>query len=119
MEKQNNPVQIVRISDSDHKKINYEGFGPQTVFGDGATQEVRTRLAQQTGKSIDYFAEQFKNWPGLAGIVKVTLKEEALAKSHRPLNLFSPQTCPIVGSLDFGELLVSATATGLNKLKSK
>lgn len=119
MEKQNNPVQIVRVSDSDHKKINYEGFGPQTVFGDGATQEVRTRLAQQTGRSIDYFAEQFKNWPGLAGIVKVTLKEEALAKSHRPLNLFSSQTCPIVGSLDFGELLVSATATGLNKLKSR
>lgn len=119
MEKQNNPVQIVRVSNSDHKKINYEGFGPQTIFGDGATREVRVRLAQQTDESINYFTEQFQNWPGLAGVVKVTLKEEALAKSHRPLGLFTSRTCPIVGSLDFGELLISATKEGLNNLKSR
>ena len=119
MEKQNNPLQIVQVNERDYKKINYEGFGPPTVFGDGVTVEVRNSLAQQTKEALDYFNDEFNQWPGLAGVVKVTLKEEALAKSHRPMDLFYSKTCPIVGSLDFGELLVSATKDGLNSLRTK
>lgn len=119
MEKQNNPLQIVQVNERDYKKITYEGFSPPTVFGDGATHEVRTKLAQQTLMALEYFLEEFNHWPGLAGIVKVTLKEEALAKTHRPMALFYSKTCPIVGTLDFGELLISATKEGLSNLRAK
>lgn len=116
MEKQSNPIQVVQVRNTDHKKLSYDGFGGPTVFGDGATEEIRGLLAEQTEFSIDYFAKDFESWPKMAGIVKVTLREEALAKSHRPLNLFSSKTCPIIGTLGFGELLISASKSGLEKL---
>ncbi len=119
MDKQSNPVQVVKVSDSDHRKINYDGFGDPTVFGDGATQEVRNRLAQQALETLNYFSSSFEENPNVAGVAKVTLREEALAKTHRPMRLFSRQTCPIFGTLDFGEVLVSVTDTGLRKLRQR
>ncbi|WP_421188805.1 S8 family anti-phage peptidase IteS [Aeromonas enteropelogenes] len=119
MEKQSNPIQVVQVRNTDHKKISYDGFGSPTVFGDGATEELRGLLAEQTAKSMDFFAKDFELWPRMAGIVKVTLREEALAKTHRPLNLFSSRTCPIIGTLGFGELLISASRSGLEKLHER
>lgn len=119
MEKNNNPIKVISINEKDYKKLSFEGFGDATVFGDGATREVREILSKQVDTSIDFFNEQFLRWPGLAGTLKVTLKEEALAKSHRPLSLFSLTSCPIIGTLDFGEIIVSATDRGLSKLKSR
>lgn len=119
MEKQNNPLQVIQVNAQDHKKINYDGFSPPTVFGEGATPAVRLKLAQQTTDTLDYFTDSFSINPTIAGVAKVTLKEEALAKSHRPIQLFTSRTCPIVGTLDFGELLVSVTNSGLNELKHR
>ena len=45
------------------------------------------------------------------------LKEKALAKSHRPAQLFSRNTCPIIGGQTFGSLLVSVSAAGLDRLE--
>jgi serine protease AprX len=46
----------------------------------------------------------------------VKLLSKAAAKSHRPEHLFSPQSCPIVGGGDLGELFVKATPEGLERL---
>ncbi|WP_108653110.1 S8 family anti-phage peptidase IteS [Dongshaea marina] len=118
MDKRNNPIQVVQVNDNDHRKMN-RGGGASTVFGDGATNSVRAVLAEQTTETLKYFSASFKSLPAVAGVAKVTLRKEALAKSHRPLQLFNNKTCPIVGTLDFGELLVSATSDGLDKLKAK
>ena len=52
-----------------------------------------------------------------AAPVRVKLLAQAAAKSHRPEHLFSPQSCPIVGSGSLGELFVKATAQGLDRLE--
>jgi hypothetical protein len=44
------------------------------------------------------------------------LLSQAAAKSHRPENLFSPLSCPIIGSGRLGELFVKATPEGLQHL---
>src|SRR5271154_1621302 len=51
-----------------------------------------------------------------AAPVRVKLLSKAAAKSHRPENLFSPQSCPIVGGGSLGELFVKATPEGLDRL---
>jgi hypothetical protein len=51
-----------------------------------------------------------------AAPVRVKLLSKAAAKSHRPEHLFSPQSCPIVGGGNLGELFVKATPEGLDRL---
>ena len=48
--------------------------------------------------------------------LRVKLLNQAAAKSHRPQQLFSSSTCPIVGAGALGELFVRATTDGLVKL---
>ena len=48
--------------------------------------------------------------------VRVKLLSKAAAKSHRPENLFSLESCPIIGSGRLGELFVKATPAGLDRL---
>lgn len=54
---------------------------------------------------------------GLPAVARVVLKEDALAKSHRPRTLFSKDTCPIIGAETFGNLLVSVRPAGLGRLE--
>lgn len=51
-----------------------------------------------------------------AAPVRVKLVPKAAAKSHRPENLFSAQSCPIVGGGSLGELFIKATPEGLDRL---
>src|ERR1700721_2550350 len=51
-----------------------------------------------------------------AAPVRVKLVSKAAAKSHRPENLFSAQSCPIVSGGSLGELFVKATPEGLARL---
>src|SRR5271166_5365781 len=51
-----------------------------------------------------------------AAPIRVKLMSKAAAKSHRPENLFSAQSCPIVGAGRLGELFVKATPEGLDRL---
>jgi serine protease AprX len=51
-----------------------------------------------------------------ASPVRVKLLSKAVAKSHRPESLFSPQSCPIIGGGRLGELFVKATPEGLDRL---
>lgn len=48
--------------------------------------------------------------------LRVQLIPKAIAKSHRPEQLFSSKTCPIVGAGRLGELFVKATPEGLDSL---
>jgi len=52
-------------------------------------------------------------------VARVTLRRDALAKSHRPEILFNDNTCPIIGTEYFGELLVSVRKLGLNALRKE
>lgn len=51
-----------------------------------------------------------------AAPIRVQLRKAALAKSHRPEELFSDNTCPIVGGGRPGELFVKATPAGITSL---
>ena len=51
--------------------------------------------------------------------VQVSLISEALAKSHRPNQLFSEKTCPIIGNGSLCQIFIKATSDGLDKLSEQ
>lgn len=48
--------------------------------------------------------------------VRVKLRTKAVAKSHRPENLFAQASCPIIGAGRLGELFIKVTPQTLNRL---
>ena len=86
------------------------------MFGD-VTPKVRDRVAGEVQSVGLHFGKEFKKYPLAAAIARVVLKDEALAKSHRPSKLFDDAQCPIVGVSSFGELLVSVRPATLDDLE--
>lgn len=114
-----NPILVIKPSKNDHRDPITKKPGDPKIFGDGASTARRVELAKQTDQILDFLKKDFERWPELSAVAKVTLKEEALAKSHRPTALFTKSTCPIIGTMGFGEILVSVTPKGLRRLKDK
>jgi serine protease AprX len=83
------------------------GGSPRKIFGEGLSR----REAAQRWEVISANAIGQAKRVGLSrGVVKVILKEEALAKSHRPHYLLEQAgRNRVIGALDIGELLVSVT----------
>ncbi len=111
------PIKIVESFRTDFSRPDSSG-GARKVFGE-VTGEVRKKYSNQLRDIKQYFSASFKERAALPAVARVVLKKKALAKSHRPSSLFTPNTCPILGSRDFGELFISVTASGLDKLDRK
>jgi len=116
MNKKDYPVQVVEIREGDHRPPLDGGGGDTKYFGD-VTDDLRQNLAGQIDDALKQFDSQLNRWPDVPAVLKITLKEEALAKSHRPVALFTQGTCPIIGTLGFGEVLVSGKRENIAKLK--
>jgi len=89
------------------------GGGPPRPFRD-VTPAYRKSLATQVTAIRTAIDRQLK--ATVIAPVRVKVLTQAAAKSHRPKNLFSEKTCPIVGAGRLGELFVKATAAGLDNL---
>ena len=112
------PIKIVEYSKKDFSRPEPRGTA-RKIFDKPVTPEIRERNVQQLHSVEHYFDNWFKKEPHLPAVAKVILKKDALAKSHRPSALFAPNTCPIIGCRDFGELFVSVTRKDLHNLRQK
>lgn len=81
-------------------------------------RNVDTEYRRGLSKQISRIQENILEKTTVAGgePVRVLLIPKALAKSHRPEQLFSDDTCPIIGAGRLGELFVKATPIGLDRL---
>jgi len=107
------PIKVVIPRDSDLRQ-KPAGGGPRKVFGE-VGREQRSALRQQVAEVRKYFGASLRD-QGLPAVARVVLKTEAIAKSHRPTGLLSPNTCPVIGGEAFGHLLVSVKSEGLERL---
>lgn len=112
------PIKIVEYTKEDFSRPEPGGTA-RKIFDNYVTPEIRQRNVQQLNFVERYFNNWFKEEPHLPAVAKVILKKDALAKSHRPSGLFAPNTCPIIGCRDFGELFVSVTRHDLINLRRK
>lgn len=110
------PIKIVIPQDGDVFSKD-PGGSRRRVFGE-VDRGVRQSLLSQLGEVRSHFAGVLQS-QDLPAVARVVLKEESLAKSHRPRRLFNKDTCPVIGSQTFGQLLVSIDAPGLSRLENQ
>lgn len=116
----NNPVQII-LNDSDFHQLPEPGQPPRNKdFFDGAD---RAFIAHQSSllASIDNIIEEISKSPyGPAAYLKVQMRNEALAKSYRPVwHLFKQDQFPCVGADAVGTLFFRAPLIYLKNLRQR
>lgn len=116
----NSPVQIVLNTNDFIEALDNNGGGSPKDFFDGNDSdfvEHRDNLQKQLGdiKSMQLVSSFTK-----VSYAKVTLKQAALAKSHRPTSqIFKREIAPVVGAGDLGELFVELTPESIDLINGK
>jgi len=112
------PIQVLLDTRSfiDLEEPQPFGGGSKDFFKDN-DRGFREHKARLNGR-IQGVAQSLRRRNQPAGFLKVRQREEALAKSHRPLgHLFSPgNRFALVGAESVGELLFQATPAALDRL---
>jgi serine protease AprX len=106
------PLKVVPTLDKDFYYPE-SGGGPKKVFT-SVTPEFRQRLSSQVIDIRDHFGKTFREFPKVPAVARVRVREDAVAKSHRPTEVFTAATCPIIGAEGLGDLHV-----GLENLARK
>lgn len=83
------------------------------------TDALRGQFVRQVEEIRAFFEPAFESYQGVPAVAKVKLRQQAVAKTYRPYELFNDDTCPIIGSNKLGELYVSVQPTGLNRLSQR
>lgn len=116
------PVQVVINPSNFHEDRELpEGGGPKKDFfahRDAEFVAHRDRIVADLHSCAQVLVRQARVFSDI-GYLKVILRREALAKSHRPVNsLFKVGVTPCVGGLDLGELLFEVTPEALYQVAS-
>src|ERR1039458_226184 len=101
-------IKLIMPKQYAERKIPSGGTAPKPFRTVDA--KYRARLSTQVSALRTAIIPQVRR-TGVAP-VRVKLISKAAAKSHRPENLFSPQSCPIIGAGRLGELFVKRRRKG-------
>ncbi len=105
------PIKVVLPHQGKERRVPAGGSPPKPL--QEVTPEVRSQLSNSV-KAIKALAAERARRVGSVP-VRVKLIPKAMAKSHRPDELFA-RTCPIVGAGALGELFLRASPEGLERL---
>ena len=110
------PIKVVTPADGDihpprHTKMVPTDF---TLHYDSVRETVLSGL-----DNLAHYFEPAFTQANLPVVARVTLRDDAIAKSHRPNSLFDDKSCPIIGAEYFGHLLISVRHGALDRLTQK
>ncbi|MDR0604039.1 MAG: S8 family serine peptidase [Bacteroidales bacterium] len=115
----NSPIQVVLNTNNFIEDVENPGGGSFTDFYEDKDTEFiehRDSLSQQLQEIKDM---QVSNEFAPVSYAKITLRQSALAKSHRPSKaMFNPVITPIVGAGELGELYVELTPESIDRVSS-
>lgn len=113
-----NPIKIVLNQVGDIKPRKYDGGGERVIFEPEKLEALRKVLLSEISVLKLEFQEALtKN--DVPPVAHVLLRADALAKSHRPTNLLTSTSCPIIGMESPGDLLIALNSKGLAKLERR
>jgi hypothetical protein len=95
------PLKVVPRLEKDFYRPEASG-GPKKVFTK-VTPEFRQKLSSEVIGIRDHFSPAFKQFPKVPAVARVRVREDAIAKSHRPTDVFTASTCPIIGAEGLGD----------------
>jgi hypothetical protein len=112
------PVQVVL--DSQKYVMAYDrphGGSNKDFFKDNDKEFIKHR--DQLASSLEHIERSMRRSKANLSFVKVRLRNDALAKSHRPVRaLFNPARVRNVGGAKIGEMLFEVTPTILNEVSA-
>ena len=103
MKDKNLPIKLVLQKSSDIQKN--EGRGSTKFFGD-VTQELQDNIAAKFENILDFYEDIFQEKGLIPAVGKITVKPEAIAKSHKPNDLC--RCCPIIGGEDLNQIYIKS-----------
>ncbi|MBS1101692.1 S8 family peptidase [Gluconobacter sp. Dm-62] len=114
------PIQIVLNPENFEEARESGGGGGRKDFYAKRDREFGAHKAALMGQIDTISGVLASQSQGPIGYVKVTLKKEAWAKSHRPVGaLFRPDRVPVVGGGDLGVMIVEGSPSGLAQVKTE
>lgn len=111
LSEKNLPIKMILQNASDSIR-NTGGGGDPKLFGD-VTPQLKESIIIKFKEVLNYYEDLFNENEDLPGVGKVTVKPEAIAKSHKPVDLC--RYCPIVGSEDLDEIYIKVTKKGIHE----
>ena len=106
------PIKVIIPTSHDFKRPKIGGS--QTDFTRFHDESRKTLLVDLNNVKM-YFEKTFTT-SNLPSVARVTLREEAFAKSHKPKSIFNEKTCPVIGAENFGELLITVMPNSIQNL---
>ena len=101
MSERNLPIKLVMQKSTDITKN--DGQGRVKFFGE-VTPELQTSIMQQFEDVLSYYEDVFNENALVPAVGKITVKPEAIAKSHKPNDLC--RNCSIIGSEELNEIYI-------------
>jgi len=106
----NLPIKLVLQKSSDIQ--SNLGGGSTTFFGE-VTSQLQMALSEKFEDMLSFYEDVFQENELIPAVGKITVKPEAIAKSHKPNDLC--RHCPIIGSEDLNEIYIKITKQTIRK----
>lgn len=90
--------------------------GDLKFYDDEWKEEYRTEITNNFSVISNKVQTNEQKYPNIPNVIKVTMKEKAIAKSHKPVDLFNSSN-PIIGSGRLDELYIKVSSQSLNELE--
>lgn len=110
-----NPILLVHPRKADLKQRVISGFGePKEIVP--VNRALRRQLTDQLDIALDALKEPHTKYPEIPSVLTLRLRPEAMAKTHRPMELLRRVGMTPIGTQRFGELLLPATPHSIEHL---
>lgn len=110
MSENNLPIKLVLQKTSD---IIKNSNGGSTKFFGEITPKLKEEITDKFESLLSFYEEVFAESENVPAIGKITVKPEAIAKSHKPADLC--RNCPIIGSEDLNEIYIKVSKKGVQE----
>lgn len=108
MSEKNLPIKVIMQRTQDTKKNIANGR--VKYFGE-VTPELISTISTQFQEVLDFYSDTFDENELVPAVGIIKMKEEAIAKSHKPNDLC--RNCPIIGNEDLDEIYIKVSRKGL------
>lgn len=110
MSENNLPIKLVLPKKTDI--VRNTGGGEIKFFGE-VTPELKREITDKFETLLSFYSDVFNENDAIPAVGKITVKPEAIAKSHKPSDLC--RNCPIIGSEDLDEIYIKVNKKNIQQ----
>lgn len=110
MSENNLPIKLVLPKTSDI--VPNTGGGQLKFFGE-VTPQLKREITDKFETLLSFYSDVFNENESIPAVGKITVKSEAIAKSHKPSDLC--RNCPIIGSEELNEIYIKVNRKNIQE----